>query len=284
VAAGGMSPEAQARLASRKWRLGASTWLLSPVFAFSLGTGISFVYIGVRAKRRDWWIAGIVYFVVAVVAVSLLSGATSGSTLANIGGGLLWIVWLGGIVHAFLINRAWLRFRAQKDARPWWTEHGEQQEPRGWNGPTPTGTPVQVTGLGIDPAQFYGTPTSSPSGPGSHLQPRPDLVTPPVPGPAPIRSQSTAAARVPAPAIRQMTVDVNTASADELAALPGMTAVRCQALLRTRNQRGRLDSAEEVAQVLGLAPHELVRIRDMMTFSGTRPSEGYQPGGRVVDF
>src|SRR4051794_24653794 len=75
VSSGAMSPEAQALLASRKWRLGASTWLLSPIFAFGLGTGISFVYVGVRAKRRDWWLAGIVYFVVTVVALIITSNA-----------------------------------------------------------------------------------------------------------------------------------------------------------------------------------------------------------------
>ena len=53
-------------LGNRWWRRRHSAWLILPLL-FGLATGIAFFYVGIRAKKPKWWIAGIVYGILAVV-------------------------------------------------------------------------------------------------------------------------------------------------------------------------------------------------------------------------
>ena len=105
---------------SGRWRLRHSLWMLPAILGFGLFTWISFLYIGVRAKRSGWLAAAGAYFagMVAVFVIDGLGG--EGSVLNSISGVLMVAMWLGGTVHALVSNRNWLRWHASADATPWY--------------------------------------------------------------------------------------------------------------------------------------------------------------------
>jgi competence protein ComEA len=80
----------------------------------------------------------------------------------------------------------------------------------------------------------------------------------------------------PAPAgIRP--VDINRASAAELARLPGVGPALADRIVAERERRGRFDSPEALRYVLGVGPKKLAAIRELVTVDEQRPETGDAP-------
>ena len=110
-------PRRHSPLCSRLWRTWHSLWLLPALFGVGLWTWLSFLYIGVRARRRNWLLIAVAYF--ALVAVEfILAGLAHSQWATLLAGSWLFALWVGGAVHALLVNRSWLRWRS--DRRPWY--------------------------------------------------------------------------------------------------------------------------------------------------------------------
>ena len=60
-------------------------------------------------------------------------------------------------------------------------------------------------------------------------------------------------------------ININTATAEELDALPGIGPVRAQAILDYRKQHGNFKSIEEIENVKGIKEGEFSRIKDRIT-------------------
>jgi competence ComEA-like helix-hairpin-helix protein len=60
-------------------------------------------------------------------------------------------------------------------------------------------------------------------------------------------------------------LNLNSASASELDALPGIGPARAAAILQEREERGRFGSVEELSRVPGLGPSAIARLRDRVT-------------------
>lgn len=243
-----VSPRARERLASPSFRLRASAWMLSPLLLLGLGTGLSFFYVGTRAKRPLWAVYGVAYLIGALLTI-----ATP----------LLVLVWLGGAVHAWKVNSEWLRFRARED-------EGAMTVPgvpvQGWNGPPPaaSGHP-DLEGLGVGPQAFYRA--SSPQQP---PVPPPAAAAPPQPQPP------------PPPAVL-VPVDINTADQEQIAQLPGMTPARASSVVAARRAHGPILSLVELGEIAGLQPHERLRLQDRVSFSDATPADGAGRDGRLLD-
>jgi hypothetical protein len=102
--------------------------------------------------------------------------------------------------------------------------------------------------------------------------------TPPTPTP-PAAPQPAPAASKRADAEEEERIDVNTASVQELLVLPGMTLAGAEQVVRERGTRGGFTDADQVGQLLRLRPHDVERMRGMVTFSRIAT-----PRGRLVDF
>ncbi|MGC4786822.1 ComEA family DNA-binding protein [Micromonospora sp. DT178] len=102
---------------SAMWQVLQSWWLLLPVLGCSCLGGFGFIYVGLRARRAAWWIPGIVYAVVGWAAFILVGESDSKSALSDWAVGALLAVWVGSILHAALINPAWLRWLTDRRAR-----------------------------------------------------------------------------------------------------------------------------------------------------------------------
>ncbi|HET8576698.1 MAG TPA: helix-hairpin-helix domain-containing protein [Methylomirabilota bacterium] len=99
----------------------------------------------------------------------------------------------------------------------------------------------------------------------------PPLLPTPVPpaAPKPLKSPTPAppvAAPTPASAPAEVKpVDLNRATADELARLPGVGPGLARRIVEERERRGRFESPEALREVLGLGPKKLTALRRLVT-------------------
>jgi hypothetical protein len=77
-------------------------------------------------------------------------------------------------------------------------------------------------------------------------------------------------------------VDVNTAGSEQLATLPGFAPDRVRRVLAERQARRGFGSVEEFAAAASLAPHEFLRVRELVVcVPAARPRPSTE--GRVLD-
>ncbi|MBN2566150.1 MAG: DUF4339 domain-containing protein, partial [Candidatus Eisenbacteria bacterium] len=80
-------------------------------------------------------------------------------------------------------------------------------------------------------------------------------------------------------------VDINSAEADRLVLLPSMTLAHARLIEKERQARLGFTTVEEVGRLLGLQPHQVERLRPLVTFSVYSPAGGAAPAGkRLIDF
>jgi hypothetical protein len=102
-----------------------SAWLVIALVGFGCVSAGPMIVLGVMARRRSWWISGIVYTVLAWAAF-VVDGTTAGtrdaaghsaSTAAgNAAIAVLITVWLVTIIHSAAIVAPWLRWRTDRAA------------------------------------------------------------------------------------------------------------------------------------------------------------------------
>ncbi|GIJ29754.1 hypothetical protein Vqi01_49160 [Micromonospora qiuiae] len=291
--------------ASFKWRLMHSWWLLLPVLGMSCLGGLGFLYVGLRARRPAWWIAGIGYLLVGWTAFILAGESDPDAPLGDWMAGLVLVVWLTSIVHAAMINSSWLRWRA--GYRPWYA-----QQPAPGGPGYPPGTLAPPPGASPPAPPFGASPPAPPfPGVGPAAPPFPGVgpAAPPFPGagpaappahpptgfpPAGSTSDYFGSGPVAAPVpiggeprrldVAAAPLDVNAARPEEFAALPGLDPQRVRQALAERDRRGGFGSVSEFVAAAGLAPHEYARLRDNLVCSPpVRPASGLPPQGRVLD-
>ncbi|HYD52413.1 MAG TPA: helix-hairpin-helix domain-containing protein [Gemmatimonadaceae bacterium] len=107
-------------------------------------------------------------------------------------------------------------------------------------------------------------------GKGTGRPPRPERRRPPGEPPAVASAPvgvSPFGGAAPAPAI---VVDLDRASAEQVAALPGIGPALAQRIVRWRDSAGGLGGLEALDCVSGVGPALLARVRSHVTFSGAR--------------
>jgi DNA uptake protein ComE-like DNA-binding protein len=289
----GTNSRSQQLLASRAWRWRNSLWLLGPVLGLGMITWASFLYVGRKARRTDWLVAGVLYAVAAAVLFYFIDGTEGPDGESNEWtGGATVALWIAGMVHAFLSNRAWLTWRA--NAQPWYATAAQQQV---GPGPGQAASP-ELAALGVDPNQYYAAGPQFQAGPppAPTFPMRPQGFQPPTPSagfpppmthagflpPTPQPFQPPMPGAGPQAPVR---LDVNSASEQQLSQLPGLTPERVHRAVQARSGRGGFGSVQEFADAAGLAPHEHARIRELVQCSAppsrTPPRNG---SGRIVDF
>ncbi|MBU2669836.1 helix-hairpin-helix domain-containing protein [Actinoplanes bogorensis] len=237
------------------WRLAHSVWVLAPILSLGCLSAVGFLYVGVRARRPAWWIPGIVYSLIANVTFFTGAGAGEGSIRENVTYALLFTSWAVSIAHAFIINSAWLRWRA--GYRPWYN-----QPPTPYYGP-PVGAepPVHTPPHPFGPAQAY-APPPDPFAPPQAYAPPPVQPDPYPPQHYPPPQDPFASTQFQAVTPPGGLLDVNTATVHQLAGLPGFTPERAAQAVAARSARGRFAGMHDFAAAVSLAPHEFAAVRD----------------------
>jgi hypothetical protein len=284
---------AEERLKNRNWRLRNSLWVVGTL-AFGCLAWAGFLYVGIVAKRRSWLIASAAYAIGIVASIALMSaapklaigGTDSSSWQSRIATLLLLAVWLGGFVHALLINRTWLRVKAGLGSEPWYAVGGQAAV----NGRSESQGGHDPYGMGVDTSQYYAPAPPLPSRTeveaNATLSPRPGEGTSEVP----VAGGPSVTASSPA---RDVPINVNTASLAELLGRLGLDPGSAEKALVERHRMGGFASVDQFVQVTGLPPHVYARVRDILTVSDAAADPGGSTrkasaesgggGGRVLD-
>ena len=186
---------------------------------------------------------------VAYLVATMALGSGELGAWGVIARGVLCVI---GIVHALVVNRRWLALmwgrreaRAAEEARK---QARQRSRRKGRGGSGASGRPEQAAaerGASPSPARAA---AAVPAGATGLLD-----------QPGTRRSDYLADAA--------LAVDVNTASAAELARLPGLDQSRARRLVKERNRRGGFVSLDAFAAAAELQPHQLVRLREAATCS-----------------
>ncbi|GGM44245.1 ComEA family DNA-binding protein [Dactylosporangium sucinum] len=253
-----------------------SLWVLGSVLGLGCLSGLGLLMIGLRARRPAWWGSGLGYLLATWTAFILFERTPREAAASGNLALLFFALWLASVVHSLVVNPGWLRWvAARQPARPL--------------APPPVFAPPPPAGLGFGaapsaPGPAYG---SAPYAPGPAYGSAPSApgpaygAAPSSPGPGFGAAPSSAApASSAAPVFGP--VDLNAASAAQLAGFGEFDLARAEQIVAERTARGGFSSVEEFAIVAQLAPHQLARLRPQVR-CGPRPAAP-PAGGRLLDF
>ncbi|WP_311212284.1 MULTISPECIES: helix-hairpin-helix domain-containing protein [unclassified Arthrobacter] len=249
-----MTPEE--KLCSRSWRLRNSAGVLWSILSFGLLTGVGFLIRGAKAKNKLWLGLGIGFLIVGIglfITAGMFNGGTKEapirSTASTIWGWVWFVSFVGGIVAAVITNKKWLLWKAHSDDRKWYAQAGASQST---NNPAPA--------YGYNPnaaAAAFATPTA----------PAPDKQQPTNVAPA----QYTAPEAAPPGSI-----DVNTATPQDLVTALGVDNETANRIVGTRQQLGSFTSFEQLMSKAQVPPHLLIPHRNKLTFGSVQASPAPQ--------
>ncbi|MFT4471246.1 ComEA family DNA-binding protein [Arthrobacter sulfonylureivorans] len=280
------------------WNIRQSWWLLVPVGTFGFLGGAALLVVGSRAKRPLWWILGLVHLTLSGVALALLDGVGVQEEIAT---WLLLTCWLAGSSFAVAINPEYLRFKWDRDratAQPARTtgrtvraRSGSQLNSRRQphdRARAANAKPARRTRAGSrNTAKARGTQASGKSRAARRGSATPTGTMTTAGSPRSTHSNpagvaSSAGATTAAEAGDAHTVDVNTASARELEALPGFSRTLAEKAVEVREKRGGFSTEQDFAAALDLPPHIFQRLRGRIVCG--RTPQAPPSFGRIVDY
>jgi DNA uptake protein ComE-like DNA-binding protein len=233
----------------KQWEWWHSLWI-GWTFTAGMFNWIAFLYVGARARRQRWVIWGALYSIPFILAMVFSEGSETVMDVVVI---VMIVVGIASIIHAFRIRPEYLRTIA--------------------------------SGLQAAPKPSFYSPEQRDQAV-AHRQPAPPPATEPPPsraaaGPSPVADASASRSAGSAGAA----VELNTASEEELAALPGVGGTLARRAVDVRESRGGFSSVDEFGHALGLKPHVVERLRPRLLV-GPRPAPRPmpRPSGRVVDY
>lgn len=241
------------------WLVLMSLWLLPILGGFGRFTWLGFAVIGALTVRTSWIVTSVIY-ALAAAAIPFLPW----SEAVTWGYPALWIV---GIIHALIVSPSWLHeaWRRRQNGLPWFRPTPRASRP---SPPMPT-QPSGPRAVDAD-AGVFGVSTA-------------DYLAP-TPAPAIMSAAAaTATHSAPVPAVNAQ-LDPQTATVDELAALPFMGQPRAQYVVAHRAAYP-VRTLDELIALLALQPHEAAAMRGSLTFASTATATRQPPaaGGRILD-
>ena len=248
---------------SRRWMI----WAFVPLFS-----GISFVLAGRRAKERTWEIGGWVLIAFTVLALALSDTEKPRAVDPyDIVMGFVMGGWLAAMVAVYLIRP---RYERQMLVGQ---DHSATEARRAVSPVTDAAPPASSPHTSSQAPTLSGPPPMSiPSG-----SPQPASITPPL-RPAPATPEQTerelTSAGLPAEP-----VDLNSASAAQLAALPGMTSQLAERAIGYREARGGFRDLRDFVAAAGLQPHHAEQLRERTRVTSQRSARSRGDKGRVLD-
>ncbi|MFI8633120.1 ComEA family DNA-binding protein [Microbacterium sp. NPDC077663] len=246
-----MSTSSREAVPTWGWMLGVSSWLV-PVFFGPGFAWIGFFIVGAVSRRGVAYVAGLASGILGfTIGVEVWGGFTD--IVAA-------VVHLAGIVVALALNPAWLRTLWERRVA-----RTDKNRPAAWR-------------RAEEPAA---TASARPARGSRRSSKRASKPAPPQESNRLAESVGATSADLLQTSEPAEPVDVQTASTDEIADLPGMNRTKARRAVRARTKQGGFVSVEQFGEAAGLQPHEIVRLRSAATCS-PRP-RGERRFGRRVD-
>lgn len=268
------------------WLLGMSAWIFCTALPNSATAWLGFLIIGIVARRFSWGVLGVAAGALAILARLPIWG--------QYGPIAVLVVYLAGMLAALWVNPAWLRImwdrRASRDAKP---SAGAPSSTRSATADAAASRQTQNRAAKRRASAAQTAKRKREEAEAERSRSRTKAAAPAAATPEaaaesePQRLAERAGASTEGllaesgRADAQDPIDVNEATAAQLAKLPGLTRSRAQRAVRLRRD-GRYTSLEDFAARLELQPHELVRLRDGLTCAP--PPRGPRSFGRRVDY
>jgi hypothetical protein len=247
-------------LCNRRWRIVHGLWMLWGILSFGVFACVGWLYIGLRSKSRLFLTVGGVLLAWTVAFLALYSaidlpagkgvtGTPTQETQSNLLYGSATVVWIASSIGAWFANRRWLVWRANRDAAlPWYANATSTPQPP----PAPNSQQVSAN---VDAAFATGPAASS--------------------------------TRTPQAAESGATLNLNSATASQLAELPGLNAETAAHVVAVRARVGGFDAAPDLVTEAGIQPHVFAQIqgRVSVTDKDSNPPPTPSPeSGRRLEF
>lgn len=253
----------------------------------------AWIHAGVRAKYPKYFLIGGLYGIPFVLAMACSENEKGPhgeySTAYNIAMTLNMISWIGGIIHSQMVKREVnlrIKYAGQSAGGTAADDQLERKIASEYGArvtPSPT-SPSPAVQRPIAPSQAVerwldGLTEESPS-----------TVERPVVSPQPVPRRPAPPLAVPPQTVvaspASASVDVNSASEQQIAALPGVGPILAKKAIKFRQSERAFQSVGDFAQVLGLKPHILqqLRARVVANAPAQTPRAVEKRSGRVVDF
>ncbi|MGF2947809.1 ComEA family DNA-binding protein [Microbacterium alcoholitolerans] len=264
------------------WMLLMSTWMISAFIPGSIFAWLGFLIVGIIGRMMRWTVVGVVLGALAIVVALPIWGQWQSLIAA--------LLYIAGMLMALMANPGWLRAmwarRSGDAARPAMTSS------RSTAAATGTRASRRAKSRSRSQAAKSEARKASPTRTEPARDQRAGRAQRPAPEPTEAeqlarRAGASSAGFFASSGQRDQPssaepIDVNTADADALAGLPGITARKARKLVKQRTEQGGFASLDAFATAAGVQPHELVRLRDAATCS--RPARGPRRFGRRVDY
>lgn len=281
------------------WLLGMSSWMLLTLIPGAATTWLAFGIVGVISRRVRVIVLGVVFAGAAIVASLNIWGPWRSVAIA--------CVYLAGMIVALAVNPGWLRSMWERRAA---RGSATAARSRGAAGRGSSSRQGSASGAGRKPSRSAAaekraaatreadaradrdrdaadaragrdhdaadagdTGVDEAASLAAQVGARTDDLIAPSDAAGAGSADATPSALEP--------VDVNTADAEALRSLPGVSRARARAAVRARDEQGGFVSVEAFGEAIGLQPHEIVRLRGVATCS-PRP-RGERRFGRRVD-
>lgn len=249
-----MTPEE--KLCSRTWRLRNSAGVLWSILSFGFLTGVGFLIRGVKAKNKLWIQMGVGFLVLGLglmVASGFIDTGTKEapvtSTANTIWGWIWFSTFVAGVVLSIIMNRKWLVWKAHSSDTKWYTQAGSS-----------------ARSVSTNPATGYDTNAAA----AAFRSVVPPPPTPPVQAAPPAH---TFAAGAP-----MSTINVNSASAQDLVAALGIDHAAAGRIVEARQSQGLFTSFEQLMSKAQVQPHLLIPHRQKLVFGiGSSEAAPAQP-------
>ncbi len=250
---------------SYPWLLGMSSWMLLTAVPGPMLAWLGFGIVGVVSRRPRLMIVAVAAGAVAILVNMPLWGQWQAVIAA--------VAYLAGMVVALIVNPSWLRIMWER----------RMSSPN--RAPLVRRPAAASVSSSSSRSAASGTKTSRRRRK-STTAPQPKVAAKDAPAVEADTLARTAGAStddlLAATESPAEPVDVNTATVDELATLPGVTRSRARRAHKEREHQGGFTSVEDFGESIGLQPHEIVRLRRVASCS-PRP-RGERRFGRRVDY
>jgi len=256
----------------KKWDWKNSLWML---WAITLFCGfISFLWIGPRAKQMKWTLFGFLYLVVGFGSFVVSTDEGLQQVLSGTIIELLTWVWLITaiicLIHALSIRKDYLDKRWQIIS----TQRFEEEAGRG-----NLAVPEVLAQQSANASFLHATPQLNQSQPKVRFCAKTG-------NPLQSEHNSTLPSHVETQAQQQpkKKLNLNSASEQELATLPGVSVALAKRAISLKESNGEFTSPQDFCKRLGIMPHFAVQIEEISTvdFSLAQSSTSANTG-RVID-